>query len=555
MDRAVVFLCRCFGSIDRIIDFGFLEKRLILDPAVSSTVVVDSLCLDDSIKKAASLIKAGDADKVLIAACSSLARGDQLIADLEKEGVERSRVHLVDIREGCAWIHGDRSEEASRKADNLIHMGLASLRHKGKSDDVSVKISPEALIIGAGPAGLASATSLAGAGFTVHVLERSAGAGGMLRLVARAYPGDSDPSEKLKPYFEALENNSSITFYPRAKLSSVTGYAGSFKVRFTSDGKDHYIRPGAIIVATGSRMLLPHGLYDYGETKNVITQMELETRFKKGPVETGSAVFIQCVGARCSERPYCSTICCPTSIKNAMRLCEKNPRAGVFILHRDVMTPGSVLEAYYRRALSEGIQFIRFDENNPPSIRGEDHVEAVEVYDTLTGITRTIPADLAVLSTPLIPNDDNGKLAEMLGIGLDRSGFFREIYPLHPLETRMEGIYICGSARWPVASEQAIALLKKGEVAASSFSRVPGLKFGHARVNEASCTGCGDCVAVCPFEACRLQRVDGKYPYVSRVNKMRCRACGSCVSVCPNGSMQVPEYHYRSVCGMIEKAY
>jgi heterodisulfide reductase subunit A len=152
----------------------------------------------------------------------------------------------------------------------------------------------------------------------------------------------------------------------------------------------------------------------------------------------------------------------------------------------------------------------------------------------------------------------------MLGLDLDRHGFFSEIYPLHPLETRVDGVFICGSARWPVASDNAIvqgqgaavkavALLSRENVSALSLSRVPGDKFGHAAVDAEKRTGCGNCVAVCPFLACSLQKIGRKS--VSRVNKFRCKACGNCVSACPNGTIQLPEHNYMSVAEMIREAF
>jgi heterodisulfide reductase subunit A len=177
---------------------------------------------------------------------------------------------------------------------------------------------------------------------------------------------------------------------------------------------------------------------------------------------------------------------------------------------------------------------------------------------------RKLDCDLFVLSTPLVPNDDNVKLAGMLGLQIDRYGFFSEIYPLQPLETRMDGVFICGSARWPVSSDNAIiqgegaaakaaSLLGRETVSALSLSRVPGEKFGHASVNAEKCTGCGNCVAVCPFDACRLQKMGRKS--ISRINKFKCKACGNCVSVCPNGTVQLPEHDYRAVAAMIKQAF
>jgi len=564
MANIVVFLCRCFGEIDNTIDFDFLRKELSRDPSVSSLSIVDSLCLETDIEKAAFQIKETHADKVLIAACSTLSRGNLTVDGLIKEGVERHKIGLVDIREGCSWIHGNDSEGATKKAKDLINMGIAALQHKEVSEDISVTVNPDALIIGAGPAGLAAATSLAKTGLKVNILERTNAPGGMLRLISRCYPDNEDASDKLEPYIREVETNPLITLHPQSKIASIEGDTGNFTVQFSSQGKDNSIQSGIIIVATGAKIFFPTGLYRYGEIRNVITQMELERQFLKGSFDAGKTVFIQCTGARNKERPYCSTICCPISLKNATRLAEEEPGPEVFILHRGIMTPGNTLEKYYRDTLSKGVQFIRFEEERPPRIMGDDHVDHVEVYDAVNGITRKIETDLVVLSTPLVPNNDNARLAQMLGIEVDRYGFFSEIYPMHPLETKMDGIFICGSARWPVSSDQAmtqgeaaamkaVSYLRQSEIAASTLSRVPGLKSGHARVDPDFCTGCGNCVAACPFDACHLEKLGDRY--ISTVNMMRCKACGSCVPVCPNGSMQIPEHNYRMVGEMIKRAF
>ena len=365
-------------------------------------------------------------------------------------------------------------------------------------------------------------------------------------------------------FVDEADKNPLIHFYAKSKIKSITGFAGDFKVQVSSSAGEHRLRVGAVILANGARVWLPHGLYRYGKLTNVITQMEMERQFIKGPREIKTAVFIQCVGARSCERPYCATMCCPSSLKNAVRIRDENPGAEVFILNRDIMTPGSILEAYYRNALAKGVQFIRFEETNPPEILGSEHVEGVEVFDSINGMKRKLDCDLVVLSTPLVPNDDNVKLAGMLGLQLDRYGFFSEIFPLHPLETRVDGVFICGSARWPVSSGQAIiqgegaaakaaALLGRETVSALSLSRVPGEKFGHASVNAEKCTGCGNCVSVCSFDACRLQKMGRKS--ISRVNKLRCKACGNCVSVCPNGTVQLPEHDYWALAAMIKQAF
>jgi len=335
-------------------------------------------------------------------------------------------------------------------------------------------------------------------------------------------------------------------------------------VRLAGPEGDCPIRAGVIIVATGSRPVIPHGLFQYGELKNVITQMELETRLKSQAVEAKKVVFIQCVAARDQYRAYCSTVCCPTSLKNAMRLLEQVPDSEIFVLHRDVMTPGKALEEYYRRALSSGVLFIRYGEEEPPKVRGNGKAEAVEVWDATSSIGRGIEADLVVLSTPLVPHEDNRRLAEMLGVRVDHHGFFSGNDPMHPLETNKDGVFICGSVRWPVSAQQAIAqgeaaavkaasILKKCRIEASSLGVLPGSLSLKAEVNPTICSGCGNCVSACPFEACYVQERNGAI--VAAVNELKCKGCGSCVAVCPNGAIQIPEESSSSIFGMLTKAF
>jgi heterodisulfide reductase subunit A len=563
MSKVAVLLCRCFGEVDGVIDLEALRRKAEEDASVVSSTIGDSLCLKEDMEKTAALIRDCGAEKVVIGGCSSLARGDAVIDGLVREGI-KPHIGLVDLREGCAWIHGDDPHVAKLKAWNLVQMEIAAMRYRKASDDVTIRVCPEAMIVGAGPAGLSAACALSRLGFRVHLLERGSGTGGMLNLISHVYPSDEKSGDKTKKCSEEVEKNPLVSFYSKVKILSVRGFAGDFKVHISSSEGEKKLRVGAVILASGARIWLPYGLYRYGKLKHVITQMELERQFLRESVPIKTAVFIQCVGARNKDRPYCATMCCPSSLKNAARIRNENPDARVFILHRDIMTPGSVLEAYYRKALAKGVQFVRFEETNPPEIMGNEHVEGVEVFDIINGMKRKIDTDLVVLSTPLVPNDDNAKLADMLGIERDRYGFFSEIYPLHPLETRMDGVFICGSARWPVSSDHAImqgegaaikaaSLLGKEAVSALSLSRVPGEKFGHASVNAEACTGCGNCVAVCPFDACRLQKTGRKS--VSRVNKLRCKACGNCVSACPNGTIQMPEHDYRAVGAMIKQAF
>ena len=61
-----------------------------------------------------------------------------------------------------------------------------------------------------------------------------------------------------------------------------------------------------------------------------------------------TTVFIQCVGSRCEQRPWCSKVCCNHTIMEALELKARNPRADVFVLYRDMTTFG-LNEPFYEK--------------------------------------------------------------------------------------------------------------------------------------------------------------------------------------------------------------
>jgi len=80
-------------------------------------------------------------------------------------------------------------------------------------------------------------------------------------------------------------------------------------------------------------------------------------------------------------------------------------------------------------------------------------------------------------------------------------------------------------------------------------------KLGLATVDEDACTGCGNCVAACPYQAVRLEPRDNGGMYRSVVSLMRCTGCGMCVAVCPNGSIQLPEQNAALIGEMLREAF
>jgi len=194
-----------------------------------------------------------------------------------------------------------------------------------------------------------------------------------------------------------------------------------------SDQKTHLLI-GTIVVAVGAEELKPVGQYGYGQFPNVMTQLELEQRLKSGGLDGQNVVMINCVGARVPEQTYCSGFCCMTAVKNATLIKQSNPKARVWVLHRDLMAYGVEFEDYYRRSMELGVRFIRYDLPRPPEVIGSDKAEKVKVWHHLMGREVELPVDTVVLTTPLVPRVDNEEISKMLKVPLSEQGFFLEAH-------------------------------------------------------------------------------------------------------------------------------
>lgn len=66
----------------------------------------------------------------------------------------------------------------------------------------------------------------------------------------------------------------------------------------------------------------------------------------------------------------------------------------------------------------------------------------------------------------------------------------------------------------------------------NAISEVP-LLDNVSNLNKKSCTGCGLCVQICPFDAIEMRSdIEGfRYPVV---NEQRCKKCGKCTKRCPS---------------------
>ena len=286
----------------------------------------------------------------------------------------------------------------------------------------------------------------------------------------------------------------------------------------------------------------------------MVTQLELEERLSLEKIEARTVVMIQCIGSRDEAHPYCSRLCCVQAVKNAIKLKARQPQTEVFILYRDIRTY-SLHEGEYSRARKLGVRFIRYEKDEKPVVTTDGGNLKVSVIDPILNARLNIPTDLLVLSTGVVPAEDQ-ETAKLLKLPHSDDGFLMEAHiKLRPVESPVEGVFLAGLAHGPKLADESIA--QAGAAAAKAAAILSKSEIQtEARVSEvldANCDGCAYCVEPCPFKAITLV----EYMSGDTVKKTvesdpaKCQGCGVCMATCPKKGIMVKNFDLEELSDLV----
>ncbi len=535
--RIGVFICDCGSNIAGHLDCSEVTEYVASLPGVAFAKENLYTCSEAGVNEIKNAIQEHALNRVVVASCSPRTHQPLFASSCAEAGLNPYLFEMVNIRDQCSWVHMQEQQNATQKAKELVRMGVAKSAYLEPQEDIQTSLVAKALVIGGGIAGLSAAEALASMGVQVYLVEKEAEFGGLLKSINKLAPYNEKAEDWISSLVDNVTHHSNIRIYKETEVESVGGYIGNYQVDLkTKGGENISENVGCIVVATGAEPLKPHGLFGYDGEK-VITQMELESKMAQGTVQAQNIVMIQCVGARCEERTYCSRICCMSAVKNALYLKELNPEANIHILYRDMQMYGTEKEKMLWDARGKGINFEVYDPENPPELSGDK----VSFYQNILGRTVELPYDLAVLSTPLVAREDAGKISQMMRVPTDQNNFFLEAHAkLRPLDFAADGIFVCGSARYPATVEEARS---QGIGVAS---RVSTILFKDKLVSSAivaeidpqSCIGCLGCIDTCPYQAITYN------PEINacEINEVLCKGCGNCAATCPSHSIKLKGY-------------
>jgi heterodisulfide reductase subunit A len=322
-------------------------------------------------------------------------------------------------------------------------------------------------------------------------------------------------------------------------------------IELEQEGEETEAVAGAVVLATGFEPYEPSpGEFGYKRSDKVLTLFQLERLLDpEGPTKgelklngstPRSLAFIMCVGSLGTTEnahPYCSRMCCASSLKNINRIKELYPDIEIYAIYKHIRTYGRHDEKLYEQASQNLVKFIIFEK--PPAVNVTPDGLVVEVHDSTLQEDLGIPVDAIVLAVGMSPTKDLDRVRAVVKVGCSPEGFLREAHPkLRPVEAPADGILLAGSVTSPksmlesmmagsASAAKASALFANGEVRVEPII---------AQVTEEFCSGCAICIAMCPYGAISRKKIGVKR--VAEVDKALCKACGACVAACPSGAMQ-----------------
>jgi heterodisulfide reductase subunit A len=540
--RIGVFICHCGINIGGIADVPEIVEYAKTLPHVEYAEANLFTCSEDTQVKMKEVIQERLLNRVVVASCTPRTHQVLFRETCREAGLNPYLFEMANIRDQCTWVHMQEPEKATGKAKDLVRMSVARAATLEQLYEIPQTICQEALVVGGGVAGMTAALGLAEQGFKSYLIEKEDRLGGQALRLHTTWK-----DEKIQPYVEELvkkvNENSLIDVHMQTEIKEVHGTIGNFTCKLAdARGKETEVRYGTAIIANGGESYEPEE-YLYGEDPNILLSLDLDQEIMKNDDrlrKVGTAVFIQCVGSREPDRPYCSKVCCTHSIHSALILKELNPDMNIYILYRDIRTYGE-REDIYRDARMKGVRFIRYETDDKPTVEKKDGKLRVTVMDQVIKMHVQIDADIITLASAVIPRDDNHIFSKLFKVAMTQDGFFMEAHAkLRPVDFATAGTFVCGLAHGPKAIDEAISQAQATVSRACTILSHKEMMVGGAvaEVDPDLCAICLTCIRVCPFSVPQIDYENG----VAKIDPGACQGCGICASMCPNDAIQVRHY-------------
>ena len=317
-------------------------------------------------------------------------------------------------------------------------------------------------IIGAGPAGIEAAATLAANGMKVNIFEKSDAPLDNITDKAFLFPNFADAAELAEKLKRKLDNPA-ITQHLSTEIVAMSHTEKGWEL---TDSKGQSFTSDTVLMATGYTPFDAHRKEElgYGIYKGVVTSLDMERMIRDNAIVNSvgdlprRVVFLQCVGSRDEKtgNHYCSKLCCVTAVKQAIEIKKQLPDTEVYIFYMDLRMWGQHFEELYRQSQQDySVRYVR-GRISEASGTFDGRVQ-IKAEDTLMGLPLKMTTDLLVLMVGMEASAGTRCLAKEAGICGDY-GFAQSVDPhIDDNLTSQDGLFLCGTCKRPMTIADTIA--------------------------------------------------------------------------------------------------
>lgn len=231
--KTAVYFCNCGTNISDKIDSHTIRENLAKQYPGIHFKTVDFICSEEGQGIVEKDLAEQGIERVVISACSPREHENTFMRMLSKAGLNPYLMQMVNVREQIAWVTEDRGK-ATEKAGRSIRSAVKRVQLHDPLQTKEIDICPDALVIGAGPAGLKATLSIAASGRKVVLVEKSPVIGGMPVRFEEIFPNLECGPCMLEPLLGDIlhgEYSGNIEILTLSEVIEITGYYGNFTIK------------------------------------------------------------------------------------------------------------------------------------------------------------------------------------------------------------------------------------------------------------------------------------------------------------------------------------
>jgi heterodisulfide reductase subunit A len=307
--RVGVYVCHCGINIAQNVDSEAVARYAAELPGVVVARDYKYMCSDPGQALIQQDVVDLKLDRVVVASCSPLMHEPTFRTVVQEVGMNPYQFEMANIREQCSGVHTNRAA-ATEKARELVAAAVAKAVLLEELEEREVPVTPAALVIGGGVAGLTAALDLAEAGNAVYVVEREPSVGGRMAQLSRTFPALDEAAALLATRMQAAEEHPNVTLLTNAEVVGLEGYIGAFQVqvrirpRYVTDRCTACGQCAEACVLTGQ---IPHA-FDLGLSRRGAAYMPFPQAVpQRYVVDADHCLFL--TTGQCGEEPACAVAC------------------------------------------------------------------------------------------------------------------------------------------------------------------------------------------------------------------------------------------------------